>query len=179
MLGTLLGRDMQGDGLLAALQALSMVRLVIGHVLVTHGFSQSWQDVSQVQRSDAHSTAVYNALLNVEGEMVHAVGAMDIFAQLNAAFVDHAAPVFTRAGMLCVDGNLTMDGLHRAVTLANAAGVPGERARGGWTGKQERDVHQGKSEEACFGSARVCVCVCDCGRGALPPPIPLLSLSPE
>lgn len=86
------------------------------------------QDASGLQRIDQGDTAMYNAFLDERGEMLHAVGGMDVFSHLDAAFVERHRDELVNAAMVCLDGNAPLEGLRHALEICAAARVPSTSA---------------------------------------------------
>jgi pseudouridine kinase len=98
---SVVGRDPMGDNLLEHTAAAG-VRL------------------EYVARTD-RPTGTYTAILDVDGELIVAVADMGATAELGAAQLDRARDIIAAAGVVVVDGNLSLDALNFALDLA--AGV--------------------------------------------------------
>ena len=81
-------------------------------------------DVETVQDS---ATAIYNAVVDEgTGEMVHAVGGMDIHARLDSEFMARHTQAIQDAPIVCIDGNVPPAGLRALVTHINESETPAE-----------------------------------------------------
>ncbi len=77
--------------------------------------------VEYVARTD-RPTGTYTAVLDVDGELIVAVADMEATAELGPEQLHNARDIIASAGVLVVDGNLSLDALDYALDLS--AGVP-------------------------------------------------------
>ena len=77
--------------------------------------------VEYVARTD-RPTGTYTAVLDVDGELIIAIADMEATADLGPEQLHNARDVIAAAGVLVVDGNLSLDALGYALDLS--AGVP-------------------------------------------------------
>ena len=76
--------------------------------------------VEHVARTD-RPTGTYTAVIDVDGELIVAIADMEATAELGAEQLHNARDVIAAAGVVVVDGNLTLDALEYALDLS--AGV--------------------------------------------------------
>ncbi|MFK7919474.1 MAG: PfkB family carbohydrate kinase [Ilumatobacter sp.] len=98
---SVIGRDQMGDNLLEHTAAAG--------VRVEH--------VARTERP----TGTYTAVLDVDGELIIAIADMAATDELDAEQLNNARDVIANAGVLVIDGNLSLDALNHALDLS--AGV--------------------------------------------------------
>ena len=98
---TVVGRDPMGDNLLDHTAAAGV-------------------GIAHVARTD-RPTGTYTAVLDADGELIVAVADMESTAELGAEQLHAARDIISTAGVLVLDGNLSLDAFDHALDLA--AGV--------------------------------------------------------
>jgi pseudouridine kinase len=81
-----------------------------------------WTGLHQIQGA---STAAYSAVLDAHGEMMFAVGDMDILSELTWEHVSEFEGNISKAKMVVLDGNVPQDVASKLCTLCKSCGVPG------------------------------------------------------
>lgn len=98
---SVVGRDAMGDNLLDHTAAAGV-------------------RIEHVVRTD-RPTGTYTAVLDVDGELIVAIADMEATAELGPEQLHNARDIIATAGLLVVDGNLSLDTLNHALDLS--AGV--------------------------------------------------------
>eukprot|EP01137_Pigoraptor_chileana_P019530 Opistho-2@80680 len=105
LLITAIGSDARGGALIRHSQSIGMR---------TDGFLQV----------DGYDTAVYNAILDTEGELVVGVTDGDVFEAIGLDTVSVHADVIRSSPMTCIDGNVSDDTLRFVANLCEESKVP-------------------------------------------------------
>ncbi|KAJ3002870.1 hypothetical protein HKX48_002068 [Thoreauomyces humboldtii] len=99
------GADVAGDGLLGELQAEGM-------------------DVSGVARIEGQSTAIYNAFLRSDGDLLAAVADMRVHSRIDGKEIARAIRA-NRPPIVCIDGNLDKACVQKILEACAEENVPG------------------------------------------------------
>lgn len=91
----------------------------LGENLLSHTAAAGVR-IEHVARTD-RPTGTYTAVLDADGELIVAIADMDATAELGAEVLQSARDVIANAGVLVIDGNLSLPALEHALDLA--AGV--------------------------------------------------------
>jgi len=91
---------------------------VIGHT------EDAGVDCSHVRRRGGVRTGTYNAILDVDGELVAAVADMAATDEVSPLVVEAARELMTNARAVIVDGNVPAPTVGLALDMARAAGIP-------------------------------------------------------
>lgn len=94
-------------------------RDTLGENLLSHTAAAGVR-IEHVARTD-RPTGTYTAVLDADGELIVAIADMDASAELGPEVLQSARDVIANAGVLVVDGNLSLPALDHALDLA--AGV--------------------------------------------------------
>lgn len=88
----------------------------LGDILLDHT-AAAGVSVEHVARTD-QSTGTYTAVLDVDGELIVAISDMAATAELGPEQLRQASDVIGSAGVLVLDGNLSLDAMQVALDLA-------------------------------------------------------------
>ncbi|XP_022103567.1 pseudouridine-metabolizing bifunctional protein C1861.05-like isoform X2 [Acanthaster planci] len=98
-----IGRDSQGDMLLSL---------------------SSHMDTSCISVLDRYSTATYSCVLNSDGQLIIAVGDMDISSQITPEYVSQFEEELQSAPLVCIDGNIPTETIEYVCKFCDQNSIP-------------------------------------------------------
>ncbi|XP_062611598.1 uncharacterized protein LOC134273423 isoform X1 [Saccostrea cucullata] len=84
----------------------------------------SHMNLEAVLELEGQRTATYCAVLQKGGQLLFGIGDMDIHSQITPEYIEKYREAIEEAKMVCIDGNVTVEALRRALQITQANNIP-------------------------------------------------------
>lgn len=93
----------------------------LGAIVLEHT-ARAGVGVEHVHRTERR-TGTYTAVLDTDGELIVAISDMEAVAELSSARIREAGDTIRSAGLIVLDGNLSLEAMHAALDVAGSVRV--------------------------------------------------------